>query len=153
VTNFGVLADIGQRFQMGSMYMEPSASASYLHTSIAGISTGGGTVAFSDGESIRAGVGSRIGTIVPTGKGFSTDFSLLAKLWDEFGSPNTVTVSDGADSESFTNTAFTGMFGEVTAAADLYNANRTFSTFISGGAKFNASFSDWNAKVGLRKSF
>jgi outer membrane autotransporter protein len=156
VTNLGILANMGERYHLngGGLYVEPNMSASYIHTSMGNFSTGGAAVGFSDSASIRGGVGARIGTTVPTHHGFSTDFELLAKVWDEFGSPNSVTITDGSgDSENFVDNSFTGVFGELTGTATLYNADRSFSAYLSGGAKFNANFADWNGRLGVRRSF
>jgi outer membrane autotransporter protein len=153
-TNIGVLANTGYRFENGSTFFEPILSFAYLNTSLGDASGGGGTVTYSNGQSIRAGAGARVGMTTGKPGGTQTEFDLLGKVWNEFGGPNTVTVSDGNPLHDTTYTdSISGLFGEVTARATMYNADRSASGFVSVGGKFGANSTSISAKAGLRKAF
>lgn len=153
VTNVGVLANTGYRFDMGRMYFEPIASFAYLNSSVDGGNYGGAEVDFDDGTSLRGGLGARVGGTFATGAG-STELALLGKVWNEFEDANSVTLTDNntLDSQTFED-SIDGVFGEVTGTATYYNADRTFSGFVAGGVKFNSDFTTVSAQAGLRKKF
>lgn len=134
---------------MEAGFLEPIASFSYAHADVDDFSTGGGTVNFSNGESLRAGAGGRIGAHMNTG-GAITVLSLLGMVWNEFEGDNTVTVSDGMTTKSFTDET-SGVFGEAEATVSITNGS--WSGFLSGGGKFADDFTAWNAQTGVRKGF
>jgi outer membrane autotransporter protein len=149
----GVLANTGYRIDNAWGFVEPIASFSYVNTSIDNMSSDGGTVDFSNGQSLRAGAGGRIGTSFGAPGGIRTEVSVLGKVWNEFEDANRITVTDGlGNSESFSDN-ISGVFGEVQAMATVYSASRDWSGFVSGGAKFNSAFTAWDAKAGIRKTF
>jgi outer membrane autotransporter protein len=147
----GVAANTGYRMTMGMGYVEPIASVSYVHTEVDNFTGGGGTVSFSNGESLRAGGGARIGAIMPTNGG-SVEVSLLGKLWNEFEGDNTITATDGVTTETFTDDT-SGLIGEAEATVGWTNATGSLSTFLSGGGKFGENFTSWNAQAGVRVGF
>jgi len=151
-TTVGVLGNAGYRMQLGSSFVEPTISAAYANTTIQDMTMGSGKVDFGNGESIRAGIGAKVGTEVALSDEISAEFALTGKVWNEFGKANTVTVSDGVNSESFAD-GISGLFGEVAVSATVYNTDRTLSGFASVGDKFNSSFNSVNGKAGIRKSF
>jgi hypothetical protein len=151
-TNISVMANTGYRMMMGRGFFEPILSLTYVHSETDDMTGGGGTVSFSNGESLQAGAGARVGTEFAMAGG-TTQVSLLGKVWNEFEGDNTVTVTDMAmNSESFT-TDFGGLFGEVSANATFTSANEKWSTFLQGGGKFGEDFTSWNAQTGVRLGF
>ena len=152
-TTVGVLADIGNRFTRGQAFVEPIVSFTYADTTLGDMSGGGATVSFSNGESLRAGVGARVGVSERDPAGYS-ELSVLAKLWNEFEGNNTATLSDGTPGGTDTVTVSnSGVFGEITGSATRLNASRTLSSFISGGADFKTDSTTWKANVGVRTAF
>jgi hypothetical protein len=153
-TNVGVLANTGYRFENGAGFFEPILSFAYLNTTLGSASGGGGTVTYDNGQSIRAGAGARVGMTVGKPGATQTEFDLLGKVWNEFGSPNQVTVSDGNPAHDVTYTdSISGVYGEVTGRATVYNADRSASGFLSVGGKFGSNSTSVSAKAGLRKNF
>jgi len=151
--SIGILGNTGYRFDSAWGFYEPIASFAYANTSVDNVSSGGGTVDFSNGQSIRAGAGGRIGTTFGTPGGTKTELALTGKLWNEFESANKITVTDSfGNSETFSDN-ISGLFGEIEASATVYSAARDWSGFVSGGAKFNSDFTSWDAKAGIRKTF
>ena len=151
--SLGVIANTGYRMDRGGYFLEPIASLDYVDTRLNNMGGGGATVDFSNGQSLRAGAGGRIGTDFPSVGGTTTEVSLLGKVWNEFESANKVTVSDGAGHTSSFTQNISGVFGEVMASATIFNAGRDMSGFVAGGAQFGNDFTNWEVKGGLRKTF
>ncbi|HVZ13804.1 MAG TPA: autotransporter outer membrane beta-barrel domain-containing protein, partial [Bauldia sp.] len=153
-TTVAVLANTGYRMQNGASFLEPIASFVYANTSLGDTSSGGVSVSYQDGQSIRAGAGVRVGTTLGTAGGTQTQLDLTGRVWDEFGGPNEVVISDGNPADDVTlSDSISGVFGEVVGRATVYNADRTASGFVSVGGKFGSDMSSVEAKVGARKAF
>lgn len=151
-TSVGLLANTGYRMEGAGGFFEPIGSLAFVHTSLDDATGGGADITYSNGDSFRAGVGARIGTTMANANGSSTELDLLGKVWNEFGQPNTVTVTDGATTETFTD-GISGVFGEVVGRATVYSADRMSSGFISAGAKFGSEWVTISAKAGVRQGF
>ncbi|HVZ14145.1 MAG TPA: autotransporter outer membrane beta-barrel domain-containing protein [Bauldia sp.] len=151
-TTWGILADTGKRFYAGSSFLEPMASFAYADTTLGDMQSGTATITFSNGESVRGGLGARIGVAATDSSGVHVELSLLGRVWDEFSGNNLVTVSDGANTDTFTDDT-SGLSGEVSASATLVSPDRSTSVFAAGGATFKADATALNARAGLRKSF
>jgi len=153
-TTVAVLANTGYRFQNGTSFFEPIASFTYANTSLGNATDGVDTITYSNGQSIRAGAGARLGTTFGKPGAVQTQIDLTGKVWDEFGGPSTVTLSDGNPADDVTvSNSIAGVFGEVVGRATVYTADRSASGFVSVGGKFGADMSSIEAKVGVRKSF
>lgn len=153
--NLGVLANAGYRMESGASFVEPIASFAYVHTSINPLDdVNNASIEYDNGSSIRAGVGARVGTSFASPGGTTTEVSVLGKLWNEFGGPNTVTITDlnTLESTSFSD-GITGIFGEVSGMATVYSADRRTSAFVQGGAKFGDGWRTVTAKAGVRRAF
>ncbi len=151
-TTLGVMADAGKRYYAGASFLEPLASFAYANTTLGDMQSGSATISFSNGQSVRGGVGARVGVATTDASGVHVELSLLARLWDEFSGNNLVTVTDGTNTDTFADDT-SGVFGEVSASATLLTPDRSTSLFASGGASFKADATTLNAKAGVRKSF
>ncbi len=150
VTNYGVEANAGYRFNATHGFIEPIISATYVHTQIDNFALGGVSAGFSNAESIRGGVGARVGTNKRFANGMQGEFTLLGKVWNEFENANQVTLVDTlGNTASFTD-GINGVFGEVEGGINIFNAAKNASAFVSGGAEFNSDFTTYNAKAGFR---
>jgi outer membrane autotransporter protein len=138
---------------MGRSFIEPLATIAYVHTEVDDFNDGAATVDFSNGESLRAGAGARIGTNFSSGAGTTTELSLLGKVMNEFEDANEVTVDDGNGSSSTFSDDISGLFGDVSATATITSADGTLSGFVTAGGQFGDDFTSFNAKVGVRKGF
>lgn len=153
--NLGVLANAGYRMENAGGFIEPIASLAFVHTSLDTDEDAGDVeISYDNGSSIRAGIGGRVGTTFASSDGYTTELSVLGKLWNEFGGPNTVTITDlnTLDSATFSDD-ISGVFGEVTGMATVYSADRRTSGFIQGGARFGDSWTTITAKGGVRQNF
>jgi outer membrane autotransporter protein len=113
--------------------------------------SGGATVSFGDAESLRGGIGARLGTTLKNKDGSTTEFTVLGRLWNEFAGDNTVTISDGSNSNKFTND-IGGLYEEVSGTVTFASVNH-LSVYVSGGGIFGADSTTWDAKAGVRKEF
>ena len=151
VVNVGVRANTGYRFDGSMGFIEPIASFAYVNSQIDDMDFGVTTVDFSNGQSLRAGVGARFGTAFGAPNGGSTEVSLVGRLWNEFEDENTVTISNGT-TQSYTD-SISGVFGEVAATAAMTAADGLTSGFLSAGAEFNDEFTSYSAKAGMRRAW
>jgi hypothetical protein len=152
VTNMGILANAGYRAEMGGFFLEPNGSVAFVSSSIDDISAGGATVSFTNGDSLRAGAGVKVGTTLQTGE-TTTELAISGKIWNEFEDANEVTVADGMGNEVTFSDDISGAFAELRATATVYADDRSFSAFATAGTKFNEDFTTVDGKVGLRKGF
>ena len=152
MTSVGVQGNVGYRVDMGGSYIAPVGSLAVVDTMLSGFSAGGGTATFSNGLSIRPGIGVVVGTSVGLSDGMIADLSGSFKLWDELGAPNTVTLSDGTNTASFGD-SISGVFAEIRGNATLHTSVDGLSVFGSAGLKTNGSFYNVDGKVGVTKSF
>jgi hypothetical protein len=146
--NLGVDANVGYRLAMGGAYIEPIGSLVALNTRVSDVAG----INFSDATSVRVGGGGRIGTQIVSGE-LTTDVSLLGKVWDEMGNPNTAVVSDGAGNTVTTTDRIAGVFGELGATAAFSSAGSGLSGFVSATTTFGANQTSYGAKGGLRFDF
>jgi outer membrane autotransporter protein len=152
-TTVGVTANTGYRMEMGNnVFIEPLATVSYAYTTIGGFSNGGTSVTYTNGQSLQAGAGVKVGTSFSIVAGTTTELALTGKVMNEFGPDNSVTVTDSVDSYSFsTNSA--GAFGLLDVAATTYSDDKSMSGFVSVGGTFSSDTHSVNVKAGLRKAF
>jgi outer membrane autotransporter protein len=148
----GFLANTGYRLYAGKSFIEPVVSVSYSNTTLGDMISGPATITFNDTQSLRAGAGARIGTTVSAGEGMSVEYTLLAKVWDEFAGKSSVTISDGTNTDTYSDDT-SGIFGEFSGTATTYTADHLLSAYVSGGAQVKSDSTTWNAKVGVRKAF
>ncbi|HVY19484.1 MAG TPA: autotransporter outer membrane beta-barrel domain-containing protein [Bauldia sp.] len=150
--NIGVVANTGYRFEKGANFFEPIASFTYLHSVVDTAADGTATVAYNNGDSIRGGLGARLGTTIGLAGAPQLTLDVTGKVWDEFGGVNSVTVSDTSTSSVATVTSSNaGITGEVTGRATVFNADHTASSFLSVGGRFGSGLSSVQAKIGLRR--
>jgi hypothetical protein len=152
VFSVGIHGSTGYRFTMGRAFFEPLATVSYVHSEVDDFNDGGATVSFSDGDSLRAGAGARIGTTFAA-LGGTTELSLLGKVVNEFEDANEVSVDDGFGNSATFSDDISGLFGDVSVTATVTSADGSLSGFLSGGGKFGEDFTSLNAQVGVRKAF
>lgn len=152
VFNYGVYGNIGYRMARGTAFIEPLVSGAYVHTSVDDVAAAGHSVSFDDGSSARLGAGVRVGAQFASAGGMITEASLLGRIWNEFGDDNSVTVSDGVNTATFSDD-IDGVFGEVTGTLTFKSANSGWSGFISGTGQFGSDYQSYGANAGLRINF
>src|SRR5690606_30565985 len=108
-------------------------------------------ISFQDASSARIGAGARIGTEIHSDT-MTTELSVLGKVWNEFGGPNTAVVTSGGATLTATDDT-SGVFGELAATAAVKSVEGNMSGFVTLGGKFGAVQTSYDAKAGLRVGF
>jgi len=152
-TTMGIVANVGDRMYRGRNFFEPLASFAYANMTLGDQEVDGSRVDFSNGESLRGGVGARIGTTFKGKDGTVAEFSLLGRVWNEFSGNNTVTITDGVNlPDTFTNDT-SGLYGEVEGSVSFAATESGTSTYISAGGLFGSNSTTLNARAGVRQQF
>ena len=151
IYNYGVYGNLGYRMARGQAFIEPLVSGAFVRTSVDDVATAGHSLTFDDGNSARLGIGARVGTQFATG-GMITEVALLGRIWNEFSDDNTVIVSDGINTATFTDDV-SGVFGEVNGTVTFKSANSGWSGFVSGTGQFGSDYQSYGASAGLRVNF
>jgi outer membrane autotransporter protein len=146
---FGSMTNVGYRFDGALGFIEPLATFAYARTSFDQFGFGGVTVAIPDAESIRGGLGLRVGTAFLDTASYRVEGSVLGRVWHEFSADNVATlVTPGLP---FTSAdSFNGTFGEVKGGVDLFSKGSGLSGFVNTGVKFNEDATTITAKGGIR---
>jgi outer membrane autotransporter protein len=152
VTSIGVLANVGYRHEMGNAFIEPIGSFAYVNSDMGSFEVSGSKVSFSGDESMRVGGGGRIGGTLITAPDHAVEASILGKVWHEF-EDNTVTITDPFGAHTEVSDDAKDIFGELTGSVTAYGLDRSWSVFVSGGAKFNSDFVTYGGKGGIRYAF
>jgi hypothetical protein len=152
-TSIGGRVDAGYRLSFGeAFYLQPLLGAAYVTTTIDDLElpSNGGSFEF-DGTSLRAGVGLRMGLVLPTG-GLKTSFDLTGRWWNEMDGENetVVTIPNGNTEVPLTD-EFDGGFSEVAAGIQLAGPDSVgFSGFINVKSKFASEYRTLGASAGFR---
>jgi outer membrane autotransporter protein len=152
VTTWGVIGNLGYRFNFGPGFFEPIGTLTYARTDIDNINNIALTsLNFGNGDSFRGAIGARLGTRFNWWAGHTNEAWILGRVWDEFaGNNNTIDIlNPGVPVTVADNTFNNKAFGEVKAGVDFIALGQGWSAHVNGGAKFNDDFTIWNAKGGV----
>jgi hypothetical protein len=150
-TTWGVLSDIGYRFEYGKYFVEPLFTLAYAQSRIGDLNlpTAGVVAQFGKGDSFRLAGGGRAGGTLMTDGVHTLEASVTARIWDQVSGSNSVTfVNPGAPfilADSFAKT-----WGETDLQVDWFNRASGWSAFLKGGAQFNQEFLSGTTKGGVR---
>lgn len=149
VNSVGVSAEAGTRTGLTeNTFAEPLMAASWVRTSFEEISLAPGEVELADAESLRAGLGLRLGATLP-GETVSASYFVTGRGWYEFeGESEGLVHNPGADLPFADE--LTGAFGEAELGVNIYNASNTFSGFGAAGVKWKDGYNAVNLSLGLR---
>lgn len=136
MTSMGLRADAGWRFDLSdALYLQPMASLAIAQADIEELGLRGGyDLDFEDAESLRAGLGMRLGgeTTTPSGNA-RVGYWLLGRAWDETAGDGRVTFATDAAPLAIEDD-LSGRFEEVGFGLSVSNPDNTLSTFVSGNA-------------------
>ncbi|MDQ0390701.1 autotransporter domain-containing protein [Labrys monachus] len=149
--NLGFVLDAGYRMQMGtSGFIEPSATLNYVNTTIDKIAFGDGTTAdFGGNDSLRGGVGARLGLRAYDTAAYGVEASLTGRLWYEFEGDNAVTLLNPGDPFVATD-KLKGLFGEAGVGLKVFGKDNGWSGFTDASALFGEKYVAASVKAGLR---
>lgn len=151
VTNVGFTLDTGYRYKLaGGGFFEPIATLSYVSTSIDNLPLLAATEAdFGSNDSLRLGVGARIGGALYNTSSLAVEANLNARLWYEFLADNTVAlVNPGAPLTL--DDDFSGAFGEIGGGFNVFAKDSGWNGFTNASFKFADGYIAGSARGGVR---
>lgn len=153
----GGQVEAGLRLPVGDagVFFEPLASVSYVRTQIDDVSIPSGdaqrigvTVTYDDPTSLRGAIGGRIGADQSYG-GVRAQYSLLARVWNEFDGEASGRIGNIGPDLMVTNT-LDGQFTELSIGGSLHSAGGAVSGFVNIGGKFGDDYGSQNLSAGVR---
>lgn len=148
---WGVLSDMGYRFQWGRYFLEPIGTVAYIRSDIDNLNLAGvGILAnFNNGEATRLAGGFRAGGVVTGDQVRYLETSVTARVWDQVAGHNNVTFTNPGTPFTLTD-KFAKVWGETDLQFDWINRGNGWSGFVKLGAKYNEEFLTGTTKAGMR---
>src|SRR5262249_6122590 len=130
-TTWGVLSDLGYRFQWGRYFLEPLFTVSWVNSHFDNLNLlGAGVNAnLGDGESTRIAGGFRTGGVLWGDNVRYLETSLTARVWDQVGGSNNVNFLDAGAPFTLTD-KFSKVYGETSIQWDWINRGPGWSGFL-----------------------
>jgi outer membrane autotransporter protein len=149
-TSWGGQVESGYRFPLGgSVTLEPVGTLAYVSTDVGDANVAGTIFHYGTDDSFRGALGLRLSAPLMSNDSYMVKLAVDARVWDEFDGNNRVTlVSAGTPVELQDN--FTGTFGEVGGAIDIYSHDGHSSGFITGSYKFKSDYDEGKVAIGYR---
>lgn len=150
VRSYGGEIDTGKRlFLDRDSFVEPLASIAYVSTSVGNTTVMGTPTSFGQGNSERASIGARAGTLEFSTPENIVDTSLTARLWDAFGTSSQASLVSGSSTLPVSD-SFSGVFGEVGGNLQILDRHDGWSTFFATSVKFKSHFTSETLTLGVR---
>ncbi|GKX35197.1 MAG: hypothetical protein MnENMB40S_28150 [Rhizobiaceae bacterium MnEN-MB40S] len=148
ILNLGGRIEGGYRFTNASgYYIEPVASLAYVNTSVDDLTVLGTGVQIEDGDSLRGKIGGRLGTTMIVGNG-KLDPYINAYVGGEFLGDNSAVIAGLSLQDDIS-----GVFGEVGAGFNWYNATNNWSVYGQANYIFADEYWAGNGTLGVRYSW
>ncbi|WP_024280663.1 hypothetical protein [Xanthobacter sp. 126] len=150
-TSLGFTLDTGYRAKLGATgFFEPIATLSYVSTRINSLPLLAGTAAdFGSNDSLRVGLGARVGGPVYDNASLRIEANLNARLWYEFLGDNTVTIYNPGLPLTVADD-FNGAFGEIGGGFNVFAKGNGWNGFTTASLKFGEGYAAANARGGVR---
>ena len=155
VTNLGVIADSGYRFNFGTgAFVEPLASLAEVSSRVQGLPLAGAEVAFGDNSVLRGRFGLRGGATLFDNADLRIEGSASASYWDRLsgGAAATINSGPGAPLLSVADQQVTS-YGEAGLGLNLFSKTSGWNGFVKGDYAFASGFGDGSIKGGVRLDF
>ena len=152
LNSIGAAAEGGWRATLTeNTFAEPLAAVSWVRTTFEEVSLSGGEIAPSAAESLRAGLGMRLGATL-AGETVSASYFVTGRSWYEFEGESRGFVHNSGADLPFAD-EFTGAFGEAELGVNVSNASNTLSGFLTSGVKWKDGYSAVNLSLGVRMAW
>jgi len=149
VDTWGGQVESGYRLPVGAGSLEPVGTLAYAVTTIGDNAVAGTALHYGDEDSFRGALGLRYAVPVVANDSYAIKLAVDGRVWDEFDGDNKATlVSAGLPVGIADN--FSGVFGEVGGALDLYSKDGHSSAFLSGSYKFKNDYNEGKVAIGYR---
>jgi hypothetical protein len=156
---WGVLSNVGYRFELGRYFVEPLGTLSWAQSKIGDLALPGAgvNVDFGTGEALNLAGGVRAGGVLMDDRVHYLETSVTAKVWDRVSGDNTVNFASvpalPGTAFSLTDNKLGNPYGEVSLQLDWIDRQSGWSTFVRGDAFFNDQFTTLTGKGGIRYGF
>ena len=149
-TSWGGQVESGYRFPLGgSVMLEPVGTLAYVSTDVGDANVAGTIFHYGTEDSLRGALGLRLSAPLMSNDSYMVKLAVDGRVWDEFDGTNKVTlISAGTPVEVEDN--FTGAFGEVGGALDIYSHDGHSSGFVTLSYKFKSDYDEGKVAVGYR---
>jgi outer membrane autotransporter protein len=144
--SYGVTVDTGYRFNSVRYFFEPLATFSWVRTKIDALNVLGTDIIFGSSDSVRGSLGGRVG-FASMWNATKVEASITGRVWHEFEDPAPLAVLSGALA---LQDQFNGTYGDVNGTLNFIGINSGWSSFVSGGVKWNSDLITVSAKGGVR---
>ena len=157
-TTWGVLSNVGYRFEAGRYFIEPLGTFSVAEDRIGALSLPGAglNANFGTGDAFNVAGGARAGGMLMDDHFHYLEASLTTRVWDRISEKSNVNFTSipALPGTAFTlQDKFVGAYGEVELGLDWIDRVSGWSAFVNADAKFNNNFSTLTGKGGLRYGF
>jgi hypothetical protein len=156
LVSYGAHVEAGWRFPiMGSAFVEPLASVSYVRTIFDDVhivsddaARPGLSLQYDDPTSLRASLGARAG-LNATYNGIRSQLAITARLWNEFDGESSALI-DNLGPDALLYDELTGQFTELGFSAALYSPTEAVSGVLNVGGKFGDDYTATTASAAVR---
>jgi outer membrane autotransporter protein len=153
-TTWGVLGDIGYRFELGRYFIEPIATVEWARNHIDNVNlvASAVTVEFGNNDMLNVGGGLRGGGVIMDDRVHYLDASIIGRVWDRATDNPTVNFVNLGPSFRLSEN-FQGVYGEAAIQLDWLNRFSGWSAYLRADAKFNDQFQTFTGNLGVRYGF
>ncbi len=150
VTSLGGQVESGYRIPLGgSVTLEPVGTLAYVATDFGDANVAGTIFHFGTEDSFRGALGLRLSAPLISNDSYMVKLAVDGRVWDEFdGANHVILISTGTPVEVQDN--FTGAFGEVGGALDIYSRDGRSSGFVTLSYKFKSDYDEGKLAIGYR---
>jgi fibronectin-binding autotransporter adhesin len=154
VTNIGVIADAGYRFNFGPGFVEPMATLADVSSRVQSMALAGAEVRFGDNSVFRGRFGVRGGATFVDDSNVKVEGTASVSYWGRIsgGASATIDSGPGAPLLSVADQQVTN-YGEAGLGLNVISKTSGWNGFIKGDYSFASGFTDGSIKGGVRLDF
>jgi len=145
VDTWGGQVEGGYRWPVGTGTLEPVGTLAFTSTNIGNQNFGGTIANWGNEDSFRGAIGLRYSVPVMTNDMYMVKLAIDGRVWDEFDGNNKVTLIS-AGTPFVVGDNFSGVFGEVGGALNLYSKDGHSSAFATVSYKFKSDYDEGKEK-------
>jgi len=151
VDTYGGRFETGYRIPIGSGTLEPVGTLGYTTTTIGNANVLGTVLHWGSENSFRGALGLRFSLPVVTNDSYMIKLAVDGRVWDEFDGRNQAVLLSGSPLTAVgVGDNFSGAFGEVGGAMNLFSRDGHSSAFITGSYKFKTNYNEGKVAIGYR---
>ena len=154
VTNIGVIADAGYRFNFGPGFVEPLATLAEVSSHVQSMALAGAEVSFGDNSVFRGRFGVRGGATFIDDSTVKVEGTASVSYWGRIsgGASATINSGPGAPLLGVADQQVTN-YGEAGLGLNVISKTSGWNGFLKGDYSFASGFTDGSIKGGVRLDF